>query len=132
MSLRILALSIISIILVAGCIQTGDITDNEIPEISNKELIETINVMGCDFGDSINVFSTYKRGEEGIRAGVRQVGVIPACRNVTVEVLERICSNDIEYDLIRYDSVVGWVTRRALTCPDGVGCYIAPDTICEY
>ncbi len=57
------------------------------------------------------------------------VGKIPGCANIVVEVLDRKCYNDVEFDLIRYGSQEGWATRRLLTCT--TGCDAAPDTICK-
>ena len=116
------------------CIDNNNcgVTIDKPPESQSCTLpvINHLNVSPC-IGTPINIWSK----PDSAMKGSAKVGSIPDCQNIQVEVLDRKCSSvSIEFDLIRYEGLEGWVTRRILVCPakyNDKGCFYAPDNICN-
>lgn len=107
-------------------VDTGKQTESQ---SCNLPVIEHLNINPC-IGMQINLWSKPASATNG----AVKIGSIPDCQNIQVEILYRKCSSDnVEFDLIRYNNKEGWVTRRTILCPakyNETGCWYAPDTIC--
>ena len=111
---RIIPLCVIIAIFVIGCStkQTQQADSNEAP----LEKI-TLNVCQTDPGIADYWLTTkvilFSRAG-GLSAGAKKVGELPSCSSVTLEVLQKETVDGVEFYKVRYNTVVGWQTKRLL------------------
>lgn len=110
----IIALVIVGVLFISGCVQKETKTQQVSEQVLEKI---TLNVCQTDPENAdywpttkVNLFS--KAGSISARA--KKVGELPPCSSISLDVLQKQTVDGIEFYQVKYNSVIGWQTKRLL------------------